>query len=219
MKPEEIERLSAENEALRAEITRLECASTAEFQRVKIGLMWEHLTEAVDKKLIEEVPVLVHVPKNDVLGSLPSEKTHIMIEGDNLHVLHTLQATHREAIDVIYIDPPYNTGNEFIYNDKLVSKEDQYRHSAWLSFMEKRLILAKNLLKDEGLIFISIDDNEQHRLHLLCDSIFGESNYISTFAWQNADTLKNDAKLISTNNESIFCSQKTKHHFRNLEVY
>lgn len=210
MKPEEVKRLSAENEALRTEITRFENESATKIQRTKIGLVWEHLTEEVDKKLIAEVPVLVHVPKNDVLGSLPSEKAHILIEGDNLHVLHTLQATHREAIDVIYIDPPYNTGKEFIYNDKLVSEEDQYRHSAWLSFMDKRLILAKNLLKETGLIFISIDDNEQHRLHLLCDSIFGESNYISTFAWQNADTLKNDAKFISTNNEAILLFAKDK---------
>lgn len=79
---------------------------------------------------------------------------------------------------MIYIDPPYNTGNkDFIYNDNYVDKEDSYRHSKWLSFMQKRLELAKNLLKDDGVIFISIDDNEFAQLKLLCDEIFGERNF------------------------------------------
>jgi adenine-specific DNA-methyltransferase len=210
MSSEELQNLATENEALRSELLRLQRENEVKNQRTKIGLVWEHLTEAVDSKLIEEIPILTHVPKNDVSGKLPSTKSHLLVEGDNLHVLHTLQATHESQVDVIYIDPPYNTGKEFIYNDKLVSEEDQYRHSAWLSFMEKRLILAKNLLKDTGLVFISIDDHEQHRLHLLCDSIFGESNFIATFSWQNADTLKNDAKFVSPNSEAILLFAKDK---------
>ena len=87
---------------------------------------------------------------------------------------------------MIYIDPPYNTGNkDFIYNDNYVDKEDSYRHSKWLSFMNKRLRLAKNLLTEEGSIFISIDDNEQANLKLLCDQIFGENNLLKTLVWES----------------------------------
>ena len=94
-----------------------------------------------------------------------------------------LNYTHRESIDVIYIDPPYNTGNkDFIYNDKYVDIEDGYRHSKWLNFMSKRLKLARNLLKEDGFIAISIDDNELYQLKLLCDKIFGEMNYINTIS-------------------------------------
>ena len=210
MSPEELDRLATDNGELRAEIARLQNEIELKNSMTKIGLVWEHLTEAVDRKLVDEVPILVHVQKNDVSGAKPSEKAHLLIEGDNLHVLHTLQATHEDQVDVIYIDPPYNTGKEFIYNDKLVSEEDQFRHSAWLSFMEKRLSLAKNLLKDTGLIFISIDDHEQHRLHALCDEVFGESNFIATFSWQNADTLKNDAKFVSPNCEAVLLFAKNK---------
>jgi len=109
------------------------------------------------------------------------ERKNILIEGDNYHALQVLQHTHRGAVDVIYIDPPYNTGNkDFKYNDRFVSDEDGSRHSSWLSFMERRLILARNLLSKCGILFISIGDNECHRLKLLCDKIFGERNFISS---------------------------------------
>lgn len=102
------------------------------------------------------------------------------MEGDNLHSLKLLEKTHKGKIDVIYIDPPYNTGNkDFIYNDSFVDKTDGYSHSKWLSFMSERLEIAKKLLSDEGVIFISIDDNEQAQLKLLCDEVFGEENMIS----------------------------------------
>jgi len=98
---------------------------------------------------------------------------HILIEGDNLEALTALSYTHEGKIDVIYIDPPYNTGNkDFVYNDSFVDTEDSYRHSKWLSFMNKRLKIAKKLLSDKGVIFISIDDNEQAQLKLLCDEVF-----------------------------------------------
>lgn len=106
---------------------------------------------------------------------------HLIIEGDNLVSLSALAYTHAGKIDVIYIDPPYNTGNkDFVYNDSFVDKEDAYRHSKWLSFMERRLRIAKKLLSDRGVIFISIDDNEQANLKLLCDSIFGDAYFISS---------------------------------------
>ena len=98
-----------------------------------------------------------------------------MIEGDNFHSLSVLNYTHIDSVDIIYIDPPYNRGkNDFIYNDKFVNAEDGYRHSKWLNFMQKRLKLARTLLKEDGLIFISIDDYEFAQLKMLCDKIFGE---------------------------------------------
>ena len=107
------------------------------------------------------------------------------MEGDNLHSLHLLERTHAGKIDVIYIDPPYNTGNkDFIYNDKIVDKTDGYSHSKWLSFMSKRLEIARRLLSDTGVIFISIDDNEQAQLKLLCDEIFGSKNFIAQITRQ-----------------------------------
>ena len=112
----------------------------------------------------------------DLEGAAPN---HILIEGDNLHALTALTFTHEGKIDVIYIDPPYNTGNkDFKYNDAFVDKEDSYRHSKWLSFMHKRLEIAKRLLSDKGVIFISIDDNEQAQLKLLCDDVFVEKNLV-----------------------------------------
>lgn len=119
--------------------------------------------------------------KNSLIDDLPN---HILIEGDNLEALTALSYTHEGAIDVIYIDPPYNTGNkDFIYNDSYVDKEDTYRHSKWLSFMAKRLRIAKKLLSERGVIFISIDDNEQANLKLLCDDIFLSKNCLATLIW------------------------------------
>ena len=102
-----------------------------------------------------------------------------MIEGDNYHALSVLNYTHGGKIDVIYIDPPYNTGNGFRYNDKKIERDDAYRHSKWLSFMNKRLKLAKRLLSNKGIIFISIDDNEVSQLKILCNEIFNEVNFIA----------------------------------------
>jgi len=115
---------------------------------------------------------------NDNQSEAPN---HILIEGDNLHALTALTFTHESQIDVMYFDPPYNTGNkDFKYNDSFVDKVDSYRHSKWLSFMHKRLEIAKRLLSDKGVIFISIDDNEQSQLKLLCDEIFGISCHVAT---------------------------------------
>ena len=122
-------------------------------------------------------PILEETKNKEVNGD-KGKPVNLLIEGDNYHSLAVLNFTHQEAIDLIYIDPPYNTGNnDFIYNDKFVDKEDQFRHSKWLSFMEKRLKLARNLLKEDGLLFISIDDNEIAQLKLLCDEIFEEESF------------------------------------------
>ncbi len=122
-------------------------------------------------------PVLKEIKGKEILTD-KNALVNLLIQGDNYHSLAVLNFTHQETIDLIYIDPPYNTGNkDFIYNDRLIDKEDPYRHSKWLSFMERRLKLAKKLLKKEGVIFISIDDNEQAQLKLLCDEIFNEKNF------------------------------------------
>jgi adenine-specific DNA-methyltransferase len=140
-------------------------------------------------------PVLKEV-KTKAIETDRNKPTNILIEGDNYHSLAVLSFTHQEAVDLIYIDPPYNTGNnDFLYNDSFVIKEDPYRHSKWLSFMEKRLKLAKNLLKKDGVIFISIDNNEFAQLKMLCDEIFGENNFVNNIIWKKT----NSPKFQSTN--------------------
>jgi adenine-specific DNA-methyltransferase len=144
----------------------------------KYGLVWEDKPEDVEERLRESLPVLREVKDKAILSDEPDAPNHILIEGDNLEALTALSYTHEGKIDVIYIDPPYNTGNkDFVYNDSFVDTEDSYRHSKWFSFMNKRLKIAKKLLSDKGVIFISIDDNEQAQLKLLCDSILGGRNF------------------------------------------
>ena len=140
-------------------------------------------------------PVLKEI-KTKAIETDKNKLTNILIEGDNYHSLAVLSFTHRESVDLIYIDPPYNTGNnDFQYNDSFVIKEDPYRHSKWLSFMEKRLKLSKNLLKKDGVIFISIDNNEFAQLKMLCDEIFGENNFVNNIIWKKT----NSPKFQSTN--------------------
>ena len=114
-------------------------------------------------------------------GDFPNLSKHLLIKGDNYPVLKKLSSDFTEAIDLIYIDPPYNTGNDFVYNDNFSSGDD--RHSAWLSFMHRRLCAARPLLKSTGCIFIAIDQSELYTLKLLCDQIFGEENYVNDFMW------------------------------------
>lgn len=168
----------------------------------KFGLVWEDKPEQVVEDCKNNFPVLTEVSDKAILEA-ENSPTHLIIEGDNFHSLSVLNVTHKGKVDVIYIDPPYNTGNkDFKYNDHFVDKEDSFRHSKWLSFMEKRLKLSKELLSETGVIFISIDDNEQAHLKLLCDSIFGENNFISKFDWRKK-TGANDAKDIAIITESI----------------
>ena len=145
----------------------------------KYGLVWEEKPEEVEERLRVQLPVLEEVKERVLLSNDPAAPNHILIEGDNLEALVALTYTHEGKVDVIYIDPPYNTGNkDFSYNDSFVDAEDGYRHSKWLSFMSKRLKIAKQLLSDRGVIFISIDDNEVIDLVLICNELFGEQNKI-----------------------------------------
>ena len=134
---------------------------------------------------------------------------HILIEGDNLHALTALTFTHEGKIDLMYFDPPYNTGNkDFKYNDYFVDKEDSYRHSKWLSFMHKRLLIAKRLLSEKGVLFISIDNNEQAQLKLFCDELFGENAFLGMIIWKNVTD--NNPTNIANEHEYILCYAKNK---------
>lgn len=142
-----------------------------------------------EKKFFKYVDNANYIPAFEVdeEKSFYDENSNVcnyLIEGDNLESLQILSTTHAGKIDVIYIDPPYNTGSkDFKYNDAFVDKEDSFRHSKWLSFMSKRLELAKDLLTESGVMFLSIDDNEQHRLRMLCEEIFSENN-IEIMVWE-----------------------------------
>lgn len=170
----------------------------------KYGLVWEEHEEEVDVKMRTHIPVFTEVEDKEIVGNPESEQYNFLLEGDNLHSLKLLEKTHKGKIDVIYIDPPYNTGSkDFIYNDVQVAYEDTFRHSKWLSFMASRLKLAKRLLSKKGMIFISIDDNEQSQLKILCDSILGESNYITSLIWQKKKGGGNDSRHVATEHEYV----------------
>ncbi len=145
----------------------------------KYGLVWEEHEERVDVDMRHNVPVFTEVTDREIVSdsTLPY---NFLLEGDNLHSLKLLEKTHKGRIDVIYIDPPYNTGNkDFVYDDLIVDKDDTFKHSKWISFIYARLKYAKELLTEEGIIFISIGDAELADLKLLCDDIFGENNCLA----------------------------------------
>lgn len=169
----------------------------------KYGLVWEEHEEEVDKKLVHNIPVFREVEDKKIVAD-ENVDFNFLLEGDNLHSLKLLEKTHKGKIDVIYIDPPYNTGNkDFIYNDTKIGEDDGYRHSKWLSFMNERLVIAKELLSDEGVIFISIDDNEQAQLKLLCDEVFGIDNFVSLMPRITKKAGKNHGNNISKNHDYI----------------
>ena len=160
------------------------------------GLAWIDVPEAFEDDVENKLPIVNAVPKLDIKGK--DGATHLLIEAENYHALTCLNYTHKGKIDVIYIDPPYNTGSDgFRYKDKRVLEkypdgaevpvDHPLRHSYWLSFMRKRLELAKELLTEKGLIFISIDDNEIAQLKLLADQVFGESNFINNISVKSSE--------------------------------
>ena len=179
----------------------------------KYGLVWEDKPEDAEQRMVNEQPVLVEVPERAILSDDAEAPNHILIEGDNLEALTALSYTHTGKIDVIYIDPPYNTGNkDFSYNDTFIDRENGYRHSMWLSFMDKRLEISKNLLSSRGTIFISIDDNELSQLKLLCDEIFGERNFIACPVRRRRKSQANLSKNISTIHEYVLIYRKNIEH-------
>lgn len=173
-----------------------------------------------------------NTPINKTLRPCKSESVNfedtknLYIEGDNFEVLKLLQESYLNKIKMIYIDPPYNTGKDFVYRDNFTQKKDEFEdeiglsdeegnklfkntdsngrfHSDWLSMMYERLLIARDLLKDDGVIFISIDDNEVHNLRKICDEVFGEDNFISLLSIENNPKGRKNSKFISVSNE--FC--------------
>jgi len=204
---------------LEKEIKRL----SAQMKTEKYGLRWVECPEAFEAESENKIPILAEVPEKAITNK-DGKPTHILIEGDNYHALTCLNFTHRGKIDVIYIDPPYNTGSDgFTYKDKRflekypdgekIGKDHPLRHSAWLSFMSKRLKLAKALLKDTGVIFMSINEDEYANLKLLSDSVFGEANYITTFTIKvrHEDRILKGDKPIHETTEFLLMYQKSPH--------
>lgn len=171
------------------------------------------------------------VGRDGTPGSIDTE--NIYIEGDNLDALKILQETYLGKVKMIYIDPPYNTGKDFIYEDNFSQSADEYSansgqtdeegnllvqnkesngrfHTDWLNMMYPRLRLAKDLLSDDGVIFISIDDNEDYNAEKVMNEIFGESNFITKIVWEKVHTRKNSAINFSSSHEYILCYAKVK---------
>ncbi len=180
--------------------------------RKKYGLIWEQekTKEQFEKASENALPVLKEV-KGKEIKTDSNKPTNILIEGDNYHALSVLNYTHQEKIDVIYIDPPYNTGkkNDFKYNDKYVDEKDTYRHSKWLSFMSKRLRLARKLMKDDAVIFISIGDDELAQLKILSDEIFGEKNLLAIISRKSKAT-SNKGNFFSPSTDYVLSYAKNR---------
>lgn len=180
----------------------------SEIKSKKYGLVYEEHKECIDEILENNTPVLI---EDESLFIDNGGKMNFLIEGDNLASLILLKKTLRNMVDVIYIDPPYNTGNkDFVYNDDAVDKVDTFRHSKWLSFMQKRLQLSRTLLSEKGLIFVSIDDNEQAVLKTLCDSIFNEQNYITMFIRKTKSMTGDDGNGLNIQHEYLLVYAKDK---------
>lgn len=186
------------------------CEIENELISKKYGLVWEQHEENVDIQMRTHIPVFTEVKDKEIVGDVDNPNFNFLLEGDNLHSLKLLKKTHKSKIDVIYIDPPYNTGSkDFLYNDAIVDDNDGFKHSKWLSFISERLILAKELLNDTGIIMISINDVELYSLKLLCDSIFGESNFLANMIWQSTPG-SNTGLDIKTVTEYVLCYAKNK---------
>jgi len=181
-------------------------------KRKKYGLVWDSAREP-EKVVLDcqkELPVLKEIQEKQI-NSRKDDVTHILIDGDNYHALSVLNYTHPKMIDVIYIDPPFNTGNKtWKYNNDYVEQEDLYRHSKWLSFMDKRLRLARDLLSQRGIIIVAIDDYEHHSLRSLMDDIFKENNRLSTIVVVHNPRGRNDDKYFATMHEYMLVYARNK---------
>ncbi len=194
----------------------------------KYGLNWSGKSNAF--KAIRTPATGTLIPEKDKSKNW-DETENIFIEGDNLEVLKLLQKHYREKIKMIYIDPPYNTGKDFVYKDNFTQGVSDYYeqtgqtkggikmtantekngryHSDWLTMMYPRLFLGRNLLKEDGVIFVSIDDNEVANLRLVMDEIFGEEGFVASFIWNKKNVVQNDADFVSVNHEYVLCYVKS----------
>lgn len=216
---------SIDFERLKAELGTF--SDIYEGRRERYGMEWPGKRDCM--KMIQEPSRATLKPCPDESADWDTTK-NLFIEGDNLEVLKLLQKSYYGKVKMIYIDPPYNTGNEFIYPDNYQETLDTYLayagllddegktfttnttsegrfHSKWLNMMFPRIYLAKNLLKDDGVIFVSIDDNEVENTRRLLDEIFGEENFVAQFTWSGGR--KNDSKLVSVSHEYVVCYVKS----------
>ncbi len=222
---------SIDFERLKAELG--EFSDVFESRREKYGMDWPGKRDAL--RLIQEPSRATLKPCRE--ESVDFDNTeNLFIEGDNLEVLKLLQKSYYGKVKMIYIDPPYNTGKEFIYPDKYSESLDTYLayaglvddegrkfttntaaegrfHTKWLNMMYPRLYLARNLLRDDGVIFISIDDNEVENLRRMCDEIFGEENFVANVIWQKKYAPQNDAKYFSESHEHLLVYARSKDEF------
>ena len=198
-------------------LTNEEKASLVELLRSqkKYGLVWEDKPEEIETRLMDELPVLTEVPERAIVSESPDAPNHILIEGDNLEALTALAYTHEGKIDVIYIDPPYNRGEkDFKYNDNYIDKDNPFKHSLWLSFMRKRLQIAKLLLSDRGVMIVHIDEHEFDALNLLLETeIFSSNNCLGQIIWNKLNP-KGDANGVAVQHEYILIYCKNKELFK-----
>jgi len=160
-----------------------------------LTLNWDNIPEDNAVLLKDFVPIIDTEARDEVVTQndlLAAAATHKLVKGDNLHALIALLPEYKGTVDFIYIDPPYNTGNSFIYNDKFVAKDDRFKHSSWLSFMSRRLELAWQFLKPTGIIMVAIDDKEQAYLKVLMDRMYGEENFVANLIWKSKSGGAND---------------------------
>ena len=177
-----------------------------EIDHKKYGLVFEEHHESIDVTLSKSLPILT---EEKDLAFCNCGELNYLIEGDNLASLQLLEKTHKGKIDVIYMDPPYNTKKkDFKYDDSYVDPTDEFKHSKWLSFMDKRLKIAQKLLSDKGVLFISIDDHEQADLKILCDEIFDEKNFAGQLILKTATD--NNPSQINTEHEYMICYCKMR---------
>jgi adenine-specific DNA-methyltransferase len=169
----------------------------------KLGLVWER-DEIEHEAALNDDFVALDLDESLSVGDGPHR--NLIIEGDNFDALRYLNIAYRGRVKCIYIDPPYNTGNkDFVYNDHYVDKEDRFRHSTWIEFMYRRLVLAKDLLTSDGVIFVSIDDNELFNIGMLMNRVFGDSNFIANLIWKRKAGGGDDSDHIATEHEYIVC--------------
>jgi adenine-specific DNA-methyltransferase len=196
------EDLIRENERLKAIIALME----ENAPQKKYGLVWEK--EADKENFLTQTLFLKEVINKRIFTS-EQAPVNWLLEGDNYHALSVLLQTHRQKVDLIYIDPPYNTGKrDFKFKDSFSDIDSSYRHSRWIAFMEKRLRLSKQLLSASGVIFISIDDTELAQTKLLCDEVFGEKNFIANFIRKCKTGSGHDSRKIAIEFDYMLCYAK-----------
>ena len=181
----------------------------------KLGLVWERNEIEHDQALADGF-VAMELDEGLSVGAAPHR--NLIIEGDNFDALRFLQLAYKGKVKCIYIDPPYNTGNkDFIYNDRFLGSDDAYRHSKWLEFLYWRLLLAKDLLADDGVLLVSINDENRAKLELLLDQIFYGMR-VGSMVWRTKDTGNDSGRYFSQVHEHILNYAKPDFRFLGKEL-